>query len=124
MYGKIGVPLKKKNYNLNRPDERKNVNTNEIYIKKEITAKNKTAENTATPPALVLNPYVTKTLCTVNKLKNKSIKTGPPLKNDHTPYQSQCNTASNQMVKYEQTKRASYNLCYPIIRSGQEQNAI
>ena len=95
MYGKIEVPLKTKkiNYNLTRLDEWKNVKTNKIYSKKEITTKNKTAENTATPQALVLNPYVTKTFCTVNKLKNTSIKTRPPLKNPNTPYQSICNTA-------------------------------
>ena len=68
MYEKIGVQLKK-NYNLTRPDEIKKFKTNKIYSKKEITAKNNTAENTATPQAIILNPYVPKTLYTVNKLK-------------------------------------------------------
>ena len=94
MYEKIGVPLKtKKNYNLTRPDKIKKFKTNKIYSKKEITAKNKTAKNTATPQAMVLNPYVTKTLYMVNKLKNTSITTRPPLKTPHTPYQSMCNSA-------------------------------
>ena len=61
-------------------------------INPETTDKNKTAENIPTSQALVLNHYVTKTLCTVNKLKNISITTRPPLKNPHTPYQSKCHT--------------------------------
>ena len=72
--------------------------------------------SSSTPLLKLKNPTST----TLQQNKKNSPST---LKNPHTPYQSKCNTAI-KWKKNKQTKRASYNLYYPIIRSGQEQNAI